>query len=60
VIIALLYYHHARMAHIVVPKREDAASKTADISQDEPALSLFSDPLRPRLQDFCGADEIGG
>jgi hypothetical protein len=60
VAILTLPCYHLQHGHTVSPKKRNAASGTADISQDQRRLRLFSGPLRPEFQDFCGADEIGG
>jgi hypothetical protein len=48
------------MQHIVAPKREDADSKQQITARISVGYRCFWHPFRPQLQDFCGADEIGG
>ena len=63
-IVLLLYYHYARrirMPHTVLPQTRSGKLQnsgiSARISEDR---RCFPGPLRLAVQDFCGADEIGG
>jgi hypothetical protein len=48
------------MQHIMVPKREAADSKQQITARISVGYRCFWHSYRPQLQDFCGADEIGG